>query len=610
MEQKVRGIRKIWRKYFSRNFFRKIFLVYLVIIFAICLILFAVISHNLISIKYEQALVMSDQCLTTVNAFLNNKLDNANSVYQRLYQQKEVWEPLNRELEEPGESTLYTWQQQEIRVAVVNTLYWIDRDFNGMVLGSFADGSLYQYGNGIETAAEEKQCFEAWMKKNEEGLSPGRMVSARTEKSRGNAFSLFLMFPVKSADYRENIGCLGLYFNGMKIRQSYLEYEKYLKGSLYVISREGELLYDSGEEYRLPDGLSPEDILTGQTCCKRIGKWVCNILYSGSNDYYVVNAFPVLAMLEDVKGPQRTIITVFFLALLVAAALNYASTYFFSKRLDPIMDTISQVREGKLTSFPIRKKYDDELGDIYTELIRMCASLDDYIQKEYVYRLEQKEMELYALQAQIDPHFLYNTLEAIRMKLYIKGETEASKMIWMLSDLFRSLMKKDTVVTNREEIKYLHSYLELFKLRLGSRMCYTFDVEEEVYRYATIKHILQPVVENALVHGIDGTGTQEHPCTVSIEGRKENEDIIFTVGDDGCGISEEKLKEIREKLEKDELFQKSIGIYNVSSRLRIVYGPSYRLLVESEEGKGTTVTVKIKALKKKELEEYVQTVDR
>lgn len=610
MEQQVRGIRKIWRKYFSRNFFRKIFLVYLVIIFAICLILFAVISHNLISIKYEQALVMSDQCLTTVNAFLNNKLDNANSVYQRLYQQKEVWEPLNRELEEPGESTLYTWQQQEIRVAVINTLYWIDRDFNGMMLGSFADGSLYQYGNGIETAAEEKQCFEAWMKKNEEGLSPGRMVSARTEKSRGNAFSLFLMFPVKSADYRENIGCLGLYFNGMKIRQSYLEYEKYLKGSLYVISREGELLYDSGEEYRLPDGLSPEDILTGQTCCKRIGKWVCNILYSGSNDYYVVNAFPVLAMLEDVKGPQRTIITVFFLALLVAAALNYASTYFFSKRLDPIMDTISQVREGKLTSFPIRKKYDDELGDIYTELIRMCASLDDYIQKEYVYRLEQKEMELYALQAQIDPHFLYNTLEAIRMKLYIKGETEASKMIWMLSDLFRSLMKKDTVVTNREEIKYLHSYLELFKLRLGSRMCYTFDVEEEVYRYATIKHILQPVVENALVHGIDGTGTQEHPCTVSIEGRKENEDIIFTVGDDGCGISEEKLKEIREKLEKDELFQKSIGIYNVSSRLRIVYGPSYRLLVESEEGKGTTVTVRIKALKKKELEEYVQTVDR
>lgn len=610
MEQQVRGIKKIWRRYFSRNFFRKIFLVYLGIIFAICLILFAAISHNLISIKYDQALVMSDQCLTTVNAFLNNKLENANSVYQRLYQQKTIWKPLYQDLKEPGESTLYTWQQQEIRVAVINSLYWIDRDFNGMLLGSFADNSLYQYGNGIEAAAEEKQCFEAWMKKNGNGMLSDGIISARTEKSRGNSFSLLLLFPVKSEDYKEDIGCLGIYFNGMNIRQSYLEYEKYLKGSLYVISKEGELLYDSREEYQLPDGLSAQDILTGQTCCKRIGKWICNILYSGSNDYYVVNTFPVSAMLEDVGGPQRTMIAVFFLALLVAAVLNYVSTHFFSKRLNPIMDTISQVRAGNLMSFPIRKKYDDELGDIYTELIRMCASLDDYIQKEYVYRLEQKEMELYALQAQIDPHFLYNTLEAIRMKLYIKGETEASRMIWMLSDLFRNLMKKDAVVTNREEIKYLHSYLELFKLRLGSRMCYTFDVEEEVYRYATIKHILQPVVENALVHGIDGTGTQEHPCTISIEGRKENEDIIFTVGDDGCGIPEEKLKEIREKLEKDELFQKSIGIYNVSSRLRIVYGPSYRLRVESKEGKGTTVTVRIKALKKKELEEYVQTVDR
>ena len=84
----------------------------------------------------------------------------------------------------------------------------------------------------------------------------------------------------------------------------------------------------------------------------------------------------------------------------------------------------------------------------------MCSSLDDHIQKEYVYQLKQKEMELYALQAQVDPHFLYNTLESIRMSLYMKGETEASKMIRILSDMFRNIMKKDVAVSNREEINY------------------------------------------------------------------------------------------------------------------------------------------------------------
>ena len=196
------------------------------------------------------------------------------------------------------------------------------------------------------------------------------------------------------------------------------------------------------------------------------------------------------------------------------------------------------------------------------------------------------------MQEQINPHFLYNTLEAIRMKLYVKGEDEASRMIRILSELFRNMMKKDAVITNREELKYLYSYLELFQFRLGSRMRFVFQIEEEVYRYATIKYILQPIVENALVHGIEGTGTVEQPCTICISGKKEGEDIIFTVSDDGCGIPEAKLVEMRMRLESDEMFQKSIGIYNVSSRLRIVYGPSYRLGIDSGQGRGTTVTIR------------------
>lgn len=602
------GLGQIYRKYFGRSFFRKIFLVYMGITAGTGLIMFIAINQNLVSIKYDQALVMSDQIITTVDSYLKNKFAESVSIHQRLYREKESWELIYGELEAPGSSQLYAWQQQEIRQAVINTIYGIDNEFNGLFIGSYADGNVYQYGSGDTSA--EKGAFAQLLEKGRQGEMLPRLASARNETSPGNAFSLFLLTPVKSSDFSVDLGCMSLYFSAMNFRKCYQEYEKYLKGNLYIFDGEGALLFDSQARYELPDSFSEEILLTQRSGQTVSYKWIYNILYDKEYGYYVVNAYPASLVREDVRLPRRTMLFVLAAALLVAVVLHLISTHFFARRLEPITKTIEQVKGGNLTSFPIQKKYDDELGYIYTELLQMCASLDDHIQKEYVYSLRQKEMELYTLQAQIDPHFLYNTLEAIRMKLYVKGETEASKMIWMLSDLFRNMMKKDAVVTNREELNYLHSYLELFAFRLGDRMRFCFVVEDEVYRYATIKHILQPIVENALVHGISDTGSREHPCTIRIEGRMEAEDVLFTVADDGCGISEQALVQIREKLGRNELFQNSIGIYNVNSRLRIVYGRSYGLGIDSEEGKGTRVSLRIKAMKKKELEAYVQTVDR
>lgn len=599
--------KKVWRQYFSRSFFRKIFWAYLSITVLTGLILFLVFSGNLISGRYEQAQVMSDQILTTVDAFLKTKMENAVSIYQRLYAEREIRESILQEAGQAEENGLYAFQQQEIRQSVANIIYGIDRDFNGLFLGNYESGKIWMFGNGDMTV--ETGFFSEQLQKRGTGQHQSALVSSRNEKSPGNAFSLFWMGTIKDESYSRDIGCIGLYFNAINIKQSYKEYEEYLKGRLYVFNQEGELLFDSTARYELPEGMETETLLA-QEKGRGLGKWICNALHAEESGYVIVNVYTLGDVWPDILGSLLSMIFIFAAALVIAVLLNYVSSRLFVRRLQPITDVIEQVKNGHLTSFPIQKTYDDEIGFIYTELLRMCVSLDDHIQKEYVYRLRQKEMELYALQAQVDPHFLYNTLEAIRMKLYVKGEDEASRMIRILSELFRNMMKKDAVITNREELKYLHSYLELFQFRLGSRMQFVFRVEEEVYRYATIKYILQPIVENALVHGIEEMGTIEKPCTICISGKKEGEDILFTVSDDGCGISEEKLAEIRRRLESDEMFQKSIGIYNVSSRLRIVYGPAYRLRIDSREGKGTTVTVRVKAMRKRELEEYVQTVDR
>lgn len=600
------GIRTIWQTYFGRSFMKKMFLTYAGITVLTGLMLFLTLGENLTTIKYDQAMIMSDQCLTVVDTYLNQKIENASSFHKRFFQQKDTWNAIMQKLEQ-SEDSVSVVEQQDIRTTIFYTMYGIDDSYKGMLLVDALDGQIYHYGN--DDASIEKVCFQKWMEQEHTEEGQNRLFAVRLQENIGNVFPVFVIANVKSADYKSTIGYMAFYFNAKKIQQSYQAYEKYLKGNLYVLDENGEMLFDSKADYAMQEEISREELLIKKNGQKTIGNWICNIVYSKEYGYYVVNVFSTDEIKEDVKIPQRTMAFIVSIALLVGLVFHYMSTLLFERRLEPITETIHQVRKGNLTSFPIQKNYQDEIGDIYAELLRMCTSLDEHIQREYVYKLRQKEMELYALQTQIDPHFLYNSLEAIRMHLYMKGEQQAGRMIRILSDLFRNQMKQDNVVTNREELKYLHSYLELFEFRLGSKMQFEFDVKEEVYRYATIKHILQPIAENALVHGIEDDDRRKETYTIRIEGYLEDQDVVFVVRDDGCGIEEEQLLHIREMLRHDALFQKSIGIYNVSNRLRIVYGDSYRLQIESSKGEGTSVYVRIRAMKKKELEEYVQTIN-
>lgn len=157
----------------------------------------------------------------------------------------------------------------------------------------------------------------------------------------------------------------------------------------------------------------------------------------------MVNKLPVSLIQEDVRVLQVNIFGILALVMAIAFVMNFLSTRIFSRRVRKVLDVIDQVREGNFTDFPADTGDEDEIGVIHRELIHMGEELKDHIDKEYVYQLQQKEMELYALQTQINPHFLYNSLESIRMYLYMAGEEKGSHMVELLSDLFRNHMKKE-----------------------------------------------------------------------------------------------------------------------------------------------------------------------
>ena len=609
-KNRIRGLLQFWP---GGSFFRKVFLVYVGIILAAMLILLFALGFNLSSIKYSQSLNTSDQILNAVEICLRDRVKGAISLQQQLFLEDGVWDYLMDKVD-PARNDPDPYSQPDINQIINRVSYRMGLGFNGILVGSYSTGNIFQFSSS-GMAVETNQFSRLVNEKRQ--LSEAVLFSSRTEGTSGNTFSLFVLLPLLSEDYREQIGCMAVVFNAMNIRHATMDYEEFQKGSILILDENGQLLYHSSSEYDLgqtiPDPVMPEIlacITQKRSKVIRTGSTIYNCKYQKDSGTFLINEIPTASIWADVLVPLRTMLLVFGAALIMALIADFISTKMFARRLLPITNTINQVKEGNLTGFPIEKRYDDEIGYIYTELLRMCASLDEHIQTEYVYQLKEKEMELYMLQTQINPHFLYNTLEAIHMKLYIEGEEEASHMIYILSNYFRSAMKKEAVVSIREEIRDLEDYLELYKFRLGDRLSYEFTVDNEVLKYAILRHILQPLVENALKHGIEAKENDGKPGFISIKGYLNDHDICFEIIDDGNGISEERLSEIQKNLSDSGTFQDSIGIYNVNRRLKIVYGPEYCLSISGKEGEGAKVRIHFKALKKKELMEYVQTFDR
>lgn len=195
------------------------------------------------------------------------------------------------------------------------------------------------------------------------------------------------------------------------------------------------------------------------------------------------------------------------------------------------------------------------------------------------------------LASQINPHFLYNTLETIRMKAFTAGDREAAGAIKMLGKSLRYVLDNTgTVVTTLEkELEHVENYLAIQKLRFGEKFNSFFEVEEDVEaeKLSIIPLILQPIVENALLHGLEEV---ESGGEIRIHLYIREEFFFMDVEDNGCGMKEEALEELRRNIDvKDFGRSKSIGLYNINQRLNLHYGGSRNMRIYSEEGKGTTV---------------------
>ena len=284
----------------------------------------------------------------------------------------------------------------------------------------------------------------------------------------------------------------------------------------------------------------------------------------------------------------REMLLFYFAVCCLAYLFLRLGTRPFLMRIHKLDSTMEAVDQGILKPVAILE-YQDELGKLTVRYNKMVQQIQCLMQEQYVLGKAKSEAELYALQTQISPHFLYNTLDTIVWLIEGGMTDDAVEMISSLSIFFRtSLSKGNDIIPLSEEKRHTLSYLEIQQFRYRDILEFELSIPKELDGIQVPKLSIQPLAENALYHGIKN---RRGKGKITITGREEADAIVLTVSDNGQGMTPERLHEVQEAIRTGE--RAGFGLAAVAERIALYYGPGYGMTISSKEGVGTTVEIRL-----------------
>ena len=321
---------------------------------------------------------------------------------------------------------------------------------------------------------------------------------------------------------------------------------------------------------------------------------------SGDSEY--ISAVDIISLWRaNGAGAATLAVTVLVLAA-GAVMVAFFNLQGEARFLSHIMDMLKTMEHGSFvevgTMVMKRGGHYNEYTLIADALSEVSVKLDGYIRKEYLLKLKQQETAMRALRHQINPHFLYNTLESIRARALVLKDRETAEAIEGLGRLYRTLIRCPEVISLRKEVEVLEMYLKLMSLRFADTFVYRVDIEEEAKDVDTIAFWLQPLAENFFNHGMD----QESEFNLlMLEAVKKEDGILVTMSDNGRGILEDRLLEIRKNMvEGGDDPGADIGLRNVYMRLSYFYGEAFSMNIENQAAGGLKIDIFLPALPGKE----------
>lgn len=363
----------------------------------------------------------------------------------------------------------------------------------------------------------------------------------------------------------------------------------------YVFSNSGKLLF--GSDYEPPADMDTLLFVDADD----------SGLIRFNDEYYMRETLLELHWTLLMEAPQiapyRNLERVARLALWICVALCGATLLEYllisgqyNRRIRDLNEFTQRIIDGDLNS-RFAGKYSDEIGKLGGSLNVMVDTMAVQIETVTRQKYAIQNAQFFALQNQMNPHFINNVLESIRMVATTNGDQVVSDMVMQLAYLIRySLKKSDGYATVSEEIENVNAYLRLQRMKYRDRLKTVIEVSPDISEEIILRFLLQPLAENAISHGIE---PKRGVSTLTITGERVENGVRFVIADDGIGMSDERLEEIRARLESREgsesykLSTTGIGLSNVSERLRILFGAAGALEVNSRPGEGTQITVTI-----------------
>ncbi|WP_182200289.1 cache domain-containing sensor histidine kinase [Paraliobacillus salinarum] len=472
-------------------------------------------------------------------------------------------------------------------------------------------GNNFLYGDDVSTLNIDKVQQQAWFKEIKDSNNQLMWLGTHNNLAEYRVQDqnvLGLARSIKGQSTNENLGIIYLAFRPQYFSNLFSNIELQDGGQLFIIDNDNRVVFDSenevvGREYKGIETIRQN--ADGHYFVERDENGqkllIAHKKIKGF-DWLAVETIPYNSLMESNKVIFLYTAGIFLVSFILAGVIWYFVSSSIMKPIKKLTSTMKKVEDGDLTARADIER-DDEIGLMNQHFNYMIDQIQELFQTNLEEQEKKKTAEYKALQAQINPHFLYNTLNTIRWMAIIQKVEPIQEAIEVLGRLLRSKFKSPGQFTTlEEEIDYLKDYIYIEKLRYNNKFDVEYYIQPDLLTTSCIKFMLQPIVENAIFHGIQ---PKEGPGKIIIAIQQKDDLIVIDVWDDGVGMDKQQIEAIQMKM--SELA--GIGIGNVDERLKLTYGEQYGLSIKSEVGMFTEIKIIYPLIRSHSLKDDVEVED-
>lgn len=432
-----------------------------------------------------------------------------------------------------------------------------------------------------------------------------------TDKSDENLISISRQ--IRKDYFGEPLGVVNISIRESEIAQTLQDIKQYSTQKVMIINNNGEILSSSDEEldklaisngdtFKQIFNNNREYLISNKKGIKdvKVGNSNYIVLFAtlNKNNWKLVSIVDKDEVLSTFYVMKRYTMFVSFLALILGAIFVVITSASIYRPISILKSAMQKAREGNLDVRIIEERR-DEFKQLYDSFNSMIETINNLINELYEKKLLATEAELKALQSNINPHFLYNIFETMIWMIELGNTEDLKKMVIALSKFYRLVLSEGRdIITVKEAAEQIENYITVQKIRYKDMLNVDIDIDPQIFNYKMLNMLLQPIVENSIVHGIQGKSGSGN---IKIQGKAENVEgkklMVFTIEDDGIGIQKERLEEIKNSLENYNKSQDGKDGYyalkNINQRIKLHYGSEYGIDIKSVYGQGTRVVLAI-----------------